>query len=101
MSNLTTLPETNELHLKMDGWNTFSFPFGSLPIFRGYVSFREGNIFQMGWFNHEVAFLAPFFPDAPETVISGLEVPRQIDACRIRSWWDSTARNLSYIKMLK
>ena len=25
--------------LKMDGWNTFSFPFGILPIFRGYVSF--------------------------------------------------------------
>ena len=23
-----TLPETNSSHLKMDGWNTFSFPFG-------------------------------------------------------------------------
>jgi len=35
-----TLPETNELHLKMDGWKT-SFLLGS-PIFRGYgyVSFR-------------------------------------------------------------
>ena len=32
----TTLPETNsKRHLKMDGWNTFSFPFGILPIFRG------------------------------------------------------------------
>ena len=37
-----TLPETNELHLKMDGWNTFSFPFGARPIFGGKmaVSFR-------------------------------------------------------------
>ena len=25
---LSTLPETNSSHLKMDGWNTFSFPFG-------------------------------------------------------------------------
>ncbi len=25
-----TLPETNSSHLKMDGWNTFSFPFGAL-----------------------------------------------------------------------
>ena len=33
--------ETNSSHLKMDGWNT-SFPLG-LPIFRGYVSFREGK----------------------------------------------------------
>ena len=23
-----TLPETNSSHLKTDGWNTFSFPFG-------------------------------------------------------------------------
>ena len=41
-----TLPETNCLHLKMDGWNTFSFPLGAFrPIFRGElaVSFREGN----------------------------------------------------------
>ena len=38
----TTLPETNSSHLKMDGWNT-SFLLGR-PIFRGYVSFREGNI---------------------------------------------------------
>ena len=43
---LLTLPETNsKRHLKMDGWNTFSFPFGSRPIFRydllvsGSVSF--------------------------------------------------------------
>ncbi len=28
-----TLPKTNSLSLKMDGWNTFSFPFGSRPIF--------------------------------------------------------------------
>ena len=34
-----TLPETNGLHLNMDGWNTI-FLLG-WPIFRGYVSFRE------------------------------------------------------------
>ena len=34
-----TLPETNSLPLKMDGWNT-SFLLG-WPIFRCYVSFRE------------------------------------------------------------
>ena len=35
MSQKTTLPETDSSHLKMDGWNTFSFPFGILRIFRG------------------------------------------------------------------
>ena len=38
---VVTLPETNSSHLKMDGWNT-SFLLG-WPIFRGYVSFREGK----------------------------------------------------------
>ena len=38
-NNLLTLPETNSLHLKMDGWKT-SFLLG-WPIFRYYVSFRE------------------------------------------------------------
>ena len=36
-----TLPEANSSHLKMDGWNT-SFVLG-WPIFRCYISFREGN----------------------------------------------------------
>ena len=32
------------LHLKTDGWNTFSFPFGDGLYFRAFaVSFREGN----------------------------------------------------------
>ncbi len=32
-----TLPETNsKRHLKKDGWNTFSFPFGDLAYFQGY-----------------------------------------------------------------
>ncbi len=35
-----TLPETNSSHLKMDGWK-MNFLLGR-PIFRGYVSFREG-----------------------------------------------------------
>ena len=32
-----TLPETNSLPLKMDGWET-TCPFGSLPIFRGKLA---------------------------------------------------------------
>ena len=40
VSGRCTLPETNGLHLEMDGWNT-TFLLGK-PIFRGYVSFREG-----------------------------------------------------------
>ena len=32
---LTALPETNSSPLKMDGWKTFSFPFGAGPMFRG------------------------------------------------------------------
>ena len=40
--DLYTLPETNSLPLKMDGRKT-SFLLG-WPIFRCYVSFREGNI---------------------------------------------------------
>ena len=39
---LYTLPETNSSPLKMDGWNT-TFLLG-WPIFRGYVSFREGRV---------------------------------------------------------
>ena len=37
-----TLPETNSSPLKIDGWKT-SFLLG-WPIFRGYVSFREGRL---------------------------------------------------------
>ena len=36
-----TLPETNSSHLKMDGWNTTVLL--RRPIFRCYVSFREGK----------------------------------------------------------
>ena len=36
LTNLTTLPDTNSSHLKMDGWN-ISFLLG-WPIFRCYVS---------------------------------------------------------------
>ncbi len=39
-----TLPETNSSPLKMDGWNT-TFLLGR-PIFRCYVSFREGTIWR-------------------------------------------------------
>ncbi len=40
-----TLPETNSSPLKMDGWNT-TFLLGR-PIFRGYVSFREGILYKL------------------------------------------------------
>ena len=48
---MTTLPKTNSLPLKMDGWK-MKFPFGKInmdgwkPIFRGKlaVRFREGTI---------------------------------------------------------
>ena len=38
---LATLPETKGSHLKMDGWK-INFLSG-WPIFRRYVSFREGS----------------------------------------------------------
>ncbi len=54
----------------MDGWNT-SFPLG-WPIFRGYVSFREGKkclkpskedffvkIISPGWYLPDMAFISP------------------------------------------
>ena len=41
-----TLPETN-IAPEMDGWNT-SFLLG-WPIFRGYVSFREGKALIRGY----------------------------------------------------
>ena len=46
MTNLTyTLPKTNSSHLEMDGWNTFSFPFGAFrPIFRGKLLFVLGSV---------------------------------------------------------
>ena len=39
----STLPETNSSHLKMDGWNTSSFPFWDPSLFSGAfaVSFWE------------------------------------------------------------
>ena len=37
----STLPETNSSSLKVDGWK-MNFLLGR-PIFRGYVSFREGS----------------------------------------------------------
>ena len=40
-SGVITFPETDSLHLKMDGWNTRFFL--GRPIFRFYVSFRERN----------------------------------------------------------
>ena len=45
---LPSLKLTASLHLKMDGWNTIvSFR----AIFRGHVSFREGNFFFGVFFN--------------------------------------------------
>ena len=42
MSFIYTLLETNSSHLKMDGWNTFSFPFRKVTFQGLNVSFREG-----------------------------------------------------------
>ena len=39
-----TLKLTASLHLKMDGWNTFSFPFGMAYFQVRTVSFREGKL---------------------------------------------------------
>ena len=52
-----TLPETNSSPLKMDGWNT-TFLLGR-PLFRGYVSFREGMSVKMVGFSK-------FSPGKPE-----------------------------------
>ena len=39
-----TLPKTNKLHLKMDGWNTIVAFWGVKAYFQGRaVSFREGT----------------------------------------------------------
>ena len=49
--------ETNsELeHLKMDGWNTFSFPFGAFrPIFRGELLVLGSVVFQPSFFSGEL-----------------------------------------------
>ena len=37
MKNIPSLKLTFS-HLKVDGWNTFSFPFGARPIFSGFHS---------------------------------------------------------------
>ena len=51
---MITLPETNSSHLKMDGWNT-SFVLG-WPIFRCYVSFREGTLFTWIFLHQDHSF---------------------------------------------
>ena len=37
-------PETNSSSLKMDGWKTFSSPFGAHHLFRGYVMLVSGRV---------------------------------------------------------
>ena len=50
---MDTLLETNSWPLKMDGWNT-TFLLGR-PIFRGHVSFREGNLsLTKGWLRYPI-----------------------------------------------
>ncbi len=39
---VVTLPKTN-IFAPKNGWLEDEFPIGALPIFMGYVSFREGN----------------------------------------------------------
>ena len=43
-STTTYYPPWNEQLAPENGWLEYYFPFGSLPIFRGYVSFREGIV---------------------------------------------------------
>ena len=45
-------PETNILHLKMDGWK-MNFLLGR-PIFSGYLCFREGNFLKNRWWVREI-----------------------------------------------
>ena len=44
--NVIPLTETNELHLKMDGWKTDS-SFGFRSIFSCDISFREVNLIKL------------------------------------------------------
>ena len=60
---MITLPETNSLHMKMDGWNT-SFLLG-WPIFRCYVSVRECNQYESPFLLNRSSFDKPFFPGKP------------------------------------
>ncbi len=42
---LATLPETNMTsHLKMDGWSTFSFPFGDFAYFQVHLLLVSGSV---------------------------------------------------------
>ena len=60
-----TLPETNGSPLKMNGWNA-TFLLGR-PIFRGYVSFREGKSLQIilccsiSYKQHHISYLLTNF----------------------------------------
>ena len=53
LQNLHSLKLTFS-HLKMDGWNTFSFPIGFRPIFRDEVLLVSGRVEADG---HEMEFL--------------------------------------------
>ena len=43
---LPTLPETNILHLKMDGWKTTYFPFGK-PYFQVLLLLVSGSVIDL------------------------------------------------------
>ena len=72
----------------MDGWNT-SFLLGR-PIFRGYVSFREGNIFQVGW-NHQPEKVIPLMRNSQDTanpwVTAGWWCSLGFPKARSFCWW--------------
>ena len=73
-----TLPETNSSPLKMDGLNT-TFLLGR-PIFRGYVSFREGKLVSL--FNNLSPF--PWFFDK-----NGPKQRLEHRICRRENRWTS------------
>ena len=60
---MITLPETNSLHMKIDGWNT-NFLLG-WPVFRCYVSVRECNQYESPFLLNMSSFDKPFFPGRP------------------------------------
>ena len=51
ITRISTLPETNIFAPEI-GWLEDYFPFGARPIFRGYVSFREGKSHGSSTYSH-------------------------------------------------
>ena len=87
-SEWCTLKLTASLHLKMDGLNTFSFPFGARPIFRGEL-LESRNGFQhvlflpqkRGKWSHLARICFKW-------VGPKLKKPRPYHPCNLHEWLD-------------